>query len=178
MRNGGFLNFYTFWLWALREWAATQKSPQTEQKEFFLMWIDFTEAVGTRVGRRFPAGDLRRTQPITSKADVRGGEEGSGEEAEGARQTREKKNRWRGGAEERQGADNHGFGSAAVLTSDWLRWALWVSNTTELCLFTVRACGGFEKINESFHTFGALKCTDRANDQTAGTTYSLQLATF
>lgn len=49
------------------------------------------------MGRKFPAGDLRRTQPITSKAEVRGGEggggggeEGSGEEAEGARQTREK----------------------------------------------------------------------------------------
>lgn len=54
------------------------------------------------MGRKFPAGDLRRTQPITSKAEVRGGEgvggggeEGSGEEAEGARQTREKSMRRR-----------------------------------------------------------------------------------
>lgn len=55
------------------------------------------------MGRKFPAGDLRRTQPITSKAEVRGGEgrggwggeEGSREEAEGARQTREKSMRRR-----------------------------------------------------------------------------------
>lgn len=92
-----------------------------------LMRIDFTEAPETRVGRKFPAGDLRRTQPITSKAEERGREEGrkeAGEEAEAALQI--------GGkiikieeeeAEERRGEDDHSNGSATLLTSDWLRRA-------------------------------------------------------
>lgn len=65
------------------------------------------------MGRKFPAGDLRRTQPITSKAEVRGGEGRGG---------RGRRGRKRGGgrgsaadegkideeeeAEERQGVDD------------------------------------------------------------------------
>lgn len=42
-----------------------------------------------------------------------------------------------------------------------------MSNTTELCLFTVRSCGGFEKINELFNTLGALKCSDQLQGRSA-----------
>lgn len=79
------------------------------------------------MGRKFPAGDLRRTQPITSKAEVRGGEGRRGRKRGGGRGSAAdegKIDEEEEEAEERQGVDDHSFGSAAVLTSDWLRCAL------------------------------------------------------
>lgn len=68
-------------------------------RNIFLMRIDLTKASESRVGRKFPGRDLRRTEPVTSKTGEKGGggrKQGGGQGGavnNGCEKKKKKKNR-------------------------------------------------------------------------------------